>query len=96
MSTEQRKHPRQTFSRTGIVFGTDGKLIVRCDLRDVSVSGAQFVLEREATLPRRFILAMSQDGKVRRSCTLAWQFSIMAGAKFDSEHQTPAQAGKRR
>ena len=91
MGAEQRKKPRHAFSASGIVFGIDGKLIVGCRLRDVSVSGAQIVLEKEANLPRRFILAMSLDGKVRRFCTLAWQFSIVAGAKFDPrpEQQPP-------
>ena len=92
MGKEQRKDSRRPFAAMGIVFGIDGKLIVRCELRDVSVSGAQIVLEKEATLPSRFLLAMSLNGKVRRACTLAWQFSIMAGAKFDPrpEQQSPA------
>jgi len=91
MGTNQRTKLRQAFAASGMVFGIDGKLIVRCRLSDVSAGGAQIVLEKEAPLPQRFILAMSLDGKVRRFCTLAWQFSIVAGAKFDPrpEQQPP-------
>jgi len=96
MGNEQRKHPRRTVSTMGVVFGTDGKLIVGCSLSNVSVSGAQFVLEREASLPSRFMLAMSRDGKVRRACTLAWQFSIMVGAKFDPNPTQQSPAGPAR
>jgi hypothetical protein len=85
MGRELRKSARRSVSSPGAVFGTNGKLIVECRLRDVSVSGVQFVLEQEADIPKTFLLAMSRDGKVRRQCTLIWQFSIMVGAKFRAE-----------
>ena len=90
MGREQRKHRRRMVSAPGIVFGTNGKPIVECQVRDVSETGAQIVLEREAALPREFTLAMSRNGKVRRACTLVWQFSIVAGARFAlSQDQMP-------
>src|SRR5579872_6241190 len=84
MSREQRKSPRRAVSTPGIVFATNGKPIVECKLRDVSATGAQIVLDKETPLPERFVLAMSRDGKVRRQCSLVWQFSIMVGARFAS------------
>jgi len=91
MGREQRKNPRRAVSTPGIVFGTDGRPIVGCQLRDVSATGAQIILDKEATLPQRFVLPMSRDGKVRRQCALVWQFSIMVGAQFalNTEHAPP-------
>ena|SRR5579872_2913837 len=91
MSREQRQSRRRAVSTPGIVFGTNGKPIVECQLRDISATGAQIVLDKETTLPERFVLAMSRDGKVRRQCTLVWQFSIVVGARFapDAEQGAP-------
>jgi PilZ domain-containing protein len=79
---EHRRHRRRKMTTPGCVFGINGKPIVQCRVHDISASGVQIVLEREAELPAEFMLAMSHNGRVRRSCTLVWQFSIMAGARF--------------
>jgi hypothetical protein len=89
MGKEQRKSPRRAVSAPGIVFGTGGKLIVGCQLRDVSATGAHIILDKEAALPRRFVLTMSRAGSVRRACSLVWQFSIMAGARFALSPEQP-------
>jgi hypothetical protein len=91
MLKEHRKDSRRVFSARAMVYSTDGKPIVGCALRDISVSGAQLALDRKAALPQKFVLVLSRDGKVRRNCMLAWQSSILAGAKFarPPEHRPP-------
>lgn len=82
MGKELRKDPRRKISTAGTIYSTNGKAIVNCVVRDVSVSGVQLTLVKEQDLPRKFILFMSS--KVRRECTLVWQFSIMVGARFNA------------
>ena len=80
MGSELRKHPRRKISAKEMIYTPNGEALVKCAVRDVSASGAQLILDSEKTLPRKFVLLMST--KVRRDCTLVWQFSIMAGARF--------------
>ena len=97
MGKEQRKDPRRAISTSGMIYAVSGKPIVGCQLRDISVSGAQLILDREAELPKKFTLILSHQGNVRRACTLAWQFSIMAGVRFapPPEQQMPPVSPRR-
>jgi hypothetical protein len=83
MGKELREYARRKISATGMIYATDGKAIVSCSVRNVSAGGAQLILDREKELPPKFVLSMSQTGQVRRECTLVWQFSIMAGTRFN-------------
>jgi c-di-GMP-binding flagellar brake protein YcgR len=85
MGKEQRRAKRHSVQYTGMIYSTNGKPIVRCQLRDISATGAQLALEREIDLPPKFVLALSRDGQVRRQCTIAWQLSIVVGVKFASQ-----------
>jgi PilZ domain len=82
MGREKRKAVRRSARTPGLIFVGPGKPLIKCEVRDVSATGVQIALETEAPLPELFELAMSRDGKVRRTCVLVWQFSIMAGAEF--------------
>ena len=83
MGREQRKSPRRLVAASGMIVSADGKKpIANCSVRDVSATGAQIILERETDLPKKFLLVLSHQGKVRRVCTVVWQFSIMAGVSF--------------
>jgi hypothetical protein len=84
MGIEKRKARRRAVSTPGTILTADGKLIGGCCVRDVSATGAQIVLDTEMTLPKKFVLLLASQGKVRRDCTLVWQFSIMAGARFEA------------
>jgi len=83
MGKEQRKHACHKVSIPGMILGIDGNPIVGCRVRNVSESGVQVALDREATLPQEFVLAMSRDSRVLRACTLVWRVGIMAGASLD-------------
>ena len=65
-----------------MIYAIDGQAIVKCHVEDISVSGARISLDKETELPGHFVLVMSHAGQVRRQCTLVWQFSIVAGARF--------------
>jgi hypothetical protein len=47
MGKELRKNRRRKISTAGMIYTTNGKAIVGCVVRDVSLSGAQLILEKE-------------------------------------------------
>ena len=64
-----------------MVYDTDGRSVTECFVRDISATGARLEL-RQDPLPKSFVLALSQDGYVRRPCQTVWQLSIVAGVCF--------------
>lgn len=66
----------------GMIYDDDGNSLASCVLRNISASGAQLELEREFEVPQKFLLSLSREGKVRRSCTKMWQFSTVVGVRF--------------
>jgi len=69
----------------GMIYDASGKRLAQCRLRNVSASGAQLELTQETDLPQAFLLALSQDGHVRRHCRKVWQFATVIGVKFDTK-----------
>lgn len=65
-----------------MVYTSDGKPLVACQLCDVSATGAKIAVAKEVVLPKSFVLSLSRDGQVRRECTVAWQFSVVVGVRF--------------
>src|ERR1700730_18329363 len=98
MGLEQRRAKRRAIHRDAMIYGLDGKPIVSCALRDISTTGTQLALTKEAELPRLFILGFSLGGQVRRKCCLVWQFSIVVGVRFlpspSSDHSMTFDGGQ--
>ena len=91
MTDERRRTKRQTLRRMGMVYTIEGKPLVPCQLCDVSATGARIAIAKELPLPKSFVLSLSRDGQVRRECTVAWQFSVVAGVRFSQpERQNTA------
>lgn len=80
-----RKSPRRNIFQTGVVYDADGNSVTECFVRDISATGARLELRKDVPLPKSFSLALTSDGGVRRSCKTAWQFSIVAGVRFNDE-----------
>jgi hypothetical protein len=77
-----RKSPRFKVSLPAMVYDTDGKSLMPCTVRDISESGARLELSQDVPLPKSFLLALTRDAHVRRSCESVWQLSIVAGVRF--------------
>ena len=82
MAEHKPRAKRQPVDRVGMIYGTDGARIAPCRLRNISNTGAQLELRRETELPAVFLLALTENGHVRRQCTIVWQFSTVIGVKF--------------
>jgi hypothetical protein len=87
MSEKQPRSRRQPVAQDGMIYGDDGARIAPCRLRNISTTGAQIELHREADLPKTFRLALSENGRVQRRCTIVWQFSTVVGVKFADRKQ---------
>jgi hypothetical protein len=77
-----RKSPRRKVFQVGRVYDADGRPFADCHLRDVSATGARLELSEDVPLPQIFVLALTKDGSVRRSCRTVWQLSVVAGVCF--------------
>jgi len=83
MAEKSPRAKRQPVNQDGMIYAINGAQIAPCRLRNVSATGAQIELLREIELPKTFLLSLSENGSVRRRCTIAWQFSTVVGVKFD-------------
>jgi hypothetical protein len=90
MSADNRSNKRRPVSVDGMIYDHRGQKLAQCTLRNVSVGGAQLELMQEIVVPQTFLLSLSHDGHVRRSCSKIWQFATVVGVKFSDR---PALAG---
>lgn len=87
MAKDRRKSLRRTFSQPAGLFHPNGKRICSCVMRDISDSGARLKIggateSSQATLPPKFILAISKSGNVFRRCELVWRRKDEVGVRF--------------
>jgi hypothetical protein len=84
-----RKSPRFKVALAAMIYDTDGKSVTACTVRDISASGARLELSQDIPLPKSFLLALTRDANVRRSCEAVWQLSIVAGVRFSEAGGLP-------
>ena len=56
--------------------------LVECSLKDVSQTGARFILATEGKIPSKFDLYLTLNGSVGRNCEVVWQSGKEIGIKF--------------
>jgi hypothetical protein len=82
MSANNRSSKRQPVSVDGMIYDHRGQQMAQCTVRNISINGAQLELIQEIVVPETFLLSLSHDGHVRRSCSKVWQFATVVGVKF--------------
>lgn len=82
----RRKHDRVEFKRPGFVVLEPGGPWMSCAIIDVSHNGA-CIKVGDLALPRVFLLLMSSNGDVRRTCTTVWRRGDLAGVQFVTSKQ---------
>jgi hypothetical protein len=83
MSIEKRKSTRRTLALRAFLYTPDGWPLGECRLRDISATGARLASLPEDDLPARFLLSLSRDARVRRTCTVKWQNDQEIGVQFE-------------
>lgn len=81
-----RKHERVELRRSAFVVLAPNGPWLECTLLDISEGGAGLDV---GSLPvtKIFLLILTPDGKVRRTCLTAWRRGPMLGANFVSLEQ---------
>jgi len=82
MDIDKRKFPRLPLNRRAIILGLDGSILGTCELSDVSRSGAKIEPRRPRAIPDKFVLVMSQDGRLRRHCSVSWRTNTALDVRF--------------
>lgn len=80
MSSERRNAKRRSTNIPGRILFDDA--VHPCVVLDVSRSGARLNFGDGLTLPRKFVLDLTNDGRVVRSCELVHQDGLSAGVRF--------------
>jgi hypothetical protein len=70
----------QGFSHSGYV--KTGGEIYRCELMEMSATGATLSFEGPVDLPDHFTIQLTSDGKVTRHCLVSWSEGIYVGVVF--------------
>jgi hypothetical protein len=84
-TSEKRRTIRRSISYPALIDPGDGSPPRECSLCDASKEGAQLMVADPASLPERFILALSADGAARRRCQIIWRQEKLVGVRFLKE-----------
>lgn len=86
MESEKRKFERRAIDRE-VMIEADG-LIIRCDLLDVSRSGARLRTVESGAVPQQFVLNLSD--RLRPPARIAWRTGNEIGVEFTGGAPPPA------
>lgn len=90
MSSERREAKRRSTNISGRILFDEA--VHPCTVLNVSKSGARLNVGDGLTLPRKFLLDFTNNGRVLRSCELVHQEGMSAGVRFIQA--PPAQSKK--
>jgi PilZ domain len=80
--SERRKDRRQTLLHRCWIILAENEPVV-CKVHDISKTGAQISVEvSDFDLPPEFTLALTEDRKVSRACTVKWRDGQNYGLTF--------------
>lgn len=80
---ELRRHARHDMMRR-VRLQVGPTSFIDCILRNISKNGAMVALPEDMDLPARFILDLSGNIAVKRTCELVWQEGRLAGLRFSN------------
>jgi hypothetical protein len=81
-SSELRKKPRRSFHHNGWIQDSENGPLSKCNISDISDSGARIILESNEELPTRFLLAFTDNGVGQRLCQVIWRDGLTVGISF--------------
>lgn len=81
MRTDNRKAARQRLTYPSAVITADG-MRHECRFADISASGARLEVKNPTRFPDKFILILSERGKVMRRCEVVWRSEKYLGVRF--------------
>jgi len=88
---EARKSPRKVLRYPAWIEVRPG-VFSSCTVANVSVGGAQILLEEPVVLSTLFILWFTQTADLRRGCRVIWRKNDKVGVSFFKLKRTPPTA----
>ena len=78
---ERRIEPR---SKLQVPVWMEGpsRRIFPCILSNISLRGGEITISPDIALPKEFVIRLTEDGKIRRGCNLAWRTGERVGVSF--------------
>jgi hypothetical protein len=92
MKADNRKSKRKPVHYPAWIELESGDLD-KCQLSDVSDSGARLVVAAPDKLPETFTLRLSRLGKTKRICRVIWRSDEEAGIEFDKTRPAKGKKG---
>ncbi len=83
---ELRRKTRRQFRYTASILADNSAPPVSCSISDISETGARLVLEKDTTLPDKFILLLTANGGALRHCRMVWRTGLAIGVEFPHGH----------
>jgi hypothetical protein len=84
MSADQRRYPRQPLTYPCWLLAGPEQAPITAQIKNISKSGANLVVQSDDPIPDEFILAFTADLKVRRLSRVAWREGKELGLVFAS------------
>jgi len=84
MNRDQRKAKRRLMRYTAWLARKPGDLL-GCVLSDISDTGARMTVQEPDTVPDRFLLMLSRNGKAKRLCRVVWRKDKQLGVHFETK-----------
>lgn len=78
----KRKHERRRVFKGGKIVLHDGRSVINCTIRNLSVGGATLEVESPLGIPDRFGLIINPENIVK-ACRLAWKKEKLIGVSFE-------------
>lgn len=82
MHHDKRKSPRHAIRYSAWIELPDGQLY-GCALADISDHGARLDVDSAEDIPERFVLLLSNRGRPKRRCKIAWRKKRQIGVAFE-------------
>jgi len=81
MAAENRTSRGHSINHGARIVAADRKE-VRSRVIDISGTSARLEVSQPEALPDEFILLLSHDGKLKRSCSVVWRRNKAVGVRF--------------
>ena len=88
MRKDQRASRRRSLNYPAWIESGEGEP-ARCNLADISKTGARIMLMAGGTLPDEFVLRLTHAGPSKRRCRVVWRRGTTFGVRFVSENGPP-------
>ncbi len=82
MRDDNRRSHRIALARRAWVDPADGSQVIECLIKNISDSGGMLLFGSPKKVPDRFVLRLSEDGRVARKCRVIWNLEHTMGVEF--------------